>query len=73
MRGGKALFLALLLSMMGAALLYDGVSESGASQTAKIICGATFVSLALTTAWAVLRNWWEWKKIRESYCHDLDS
>jgi hypothetical protein len=73
MRDDMALFLALLFSVMGAVLLYDGVSVPGVNQTAKIIGGATFLSLALTMAWFVLRNWWEWKQIRGSYHRDRES
>ena len=67
MTNSMAVFLALLFSLIGSPLLYDGVSGSAANQTAEIVGGATFLALALTTLWVVLKIWWEWRKIRSAY------
>jgi high-affinity Fe2+/Pb2+ permease len=68
-----AVFLALLFSLIAAALLYDGVSGSSGNQTAKIIGGSMFLALALTMTWGVLKNWWELREIRKSYHRERES
>ncbi len=57
---GLAFALASLL--LGAVLLYDAVSVSDLSQTAKVIAGAVFFALGLVTISLLARNWWEWRK-----------
>jgi uncharacterized membrane protein len=52
-------FLACLFFVIGAALLYDGVSTSDLTQTAKIIGGASFLSLGLVSLWIGVKNWWK--------------
>jgi hypothetical protein len=48
-------------------LLYDGVSTTDPSQTARVIAGATLLALGLTVMPIVLKNWWEWRKIERRY------
>lgn len=43
----------------GAVLLYAGVSESDAAQTARVIGGAAFFSLGLVVMSLVVKDWWE--------------
>jgi len=61
------LFFGLIFLIAGAVLLYNGVSNNDASQSATIIGGATFLSLGSTVMWTVLRNWWEWRREYRSY------
>lgn len=57
---GLAFALASLL--LGAVLLYDAVSSSDLSQTAKVIAGGVFFALGLVTISLLARDWWEWRK-----------
>ena len=45
----------------GAALLYDGVSTSDLTQTARIIAGAAFLALGFTALWFIAKRWMEWR------------
>jgi hypothetical protein len=60
-------FLGLIFLIAGAALLFEGVSNAEASQTAAIMGGATFLSLGSVVLWAVLKNWWAWRKEYRRY------
>ena len=62
-----SLFCGVICFLGGAALLYKGVSNADASQTAAIIGGATFLSLGSTAMWNVLKNWWVWRKEYRRY------
>ena len=53
---------ALSSLLLGTALLYDAVSVSDLSQTAKVIAGAVFFALGLVTVSLLVKDWWEWKK-----------
>jgi uncharacterized membrane protein len=52
-------FLAFFFLVAGAALLYDGLSTSDLMQTAKMIGGASFISLGFVTVWFGVKNWWK--------------
>ncbi len=67
MRDHLATFIALILLIAGAGLLYDGVSTSDVSQSARIIGGAALLTLGLTISLFVLRNWWKWRKLSRDY------
>jgi hypothetical protein len=67
MRDDLALFFSLILLMIGAALLFDGVSNNDPSKSARVIGGAAFLSLGATIMWIVLRNWLGWRKILNRY------
>ena len=60
-------FLAFLFFVIGAALLYDGVSTSDLTQTAKIIGGASFLSLGLVSLWIGVKNWWKGRTDYKEY------
>ena len=67
MRDSLSLLFTLIFLLGGAGLLYDGVSKSDPTQTAKIIAGATFLALGLTTMRIVLKGWMDWWKERTRY------
>jgi hypothetical protein len=67
MQDDFALFFAVIVLTLGAVLLHDGVSHPDASQSARIIGGAAFLSLGSNTMLIVLRNWWKWKKVLSKY------
>jgi len=46
----------------GAALLYDGVSNSDVTQTGRIIAGAALLSLGLMALWFIAKRWMEWRR-----------
>jgi len=56
-------FLAFLFLIAGAVLLSNGFSTSDPSQTAKVIGGATFLSLGLVSLWFGVKNWWKWRTV----------
>jgi len=56
-------FLALLFLIAGAVLLSDSFSTSDPTQTAKVIGGATFLSLGLVSLWFGMKNWWKWRSV----------
>lgn len=58
--GGLAFALASLL--LGAVLLYDAVSVTDLTQTAKVVAGAVFFALGLVTISLLAKNWWESRK-----------
>ena len=53
---------ALVSVLLGATLLYDAVSVSDLSQTAKVISGAVFFALGLVTICLLAKDWWEFRK-----------
>jgi hypothetical protein len=67
MRDDLSLFFSLILLIVGAALLSDGVSSTDPSQSARVIGGAAIFSLGSSVMWMVLRNWWGWRKILNRY------
>jgi len=67
MRDDLGLFFGLIFLIAGAMLLYNGVSNADATQSAAIIGGATFLSLGSVVMWTLLRNWWEWRKEYRRY------
>ncbi len=67
MRDFLSLFLTLIFLLSGAGLLYDGVSKSDSTQSAKVIAGATILALGLTTMRIVLKEWMDWWKERARY------
>ncbi len=67
MLNNLGLFFGLIFLIAGAVLLYKGVSNADASQTAAIIGGATFLSLGSVAMWTVLKNWWEWRREYRRY------
>ena len=58
--------LGLLFSVVsvlsGTTLLYDSVSEVATSPTARLLTGATLLSLGLFTAFYVVKSWRRWRK-----------
>jgi hypothetical protein len=67
MRDHLNIVLALAFIILGSVLLYDGVSSSDASQSARIIAGAASLSLGLVVSRTALMNWWKWKKLSKDY------
>jgi hypothetical protein len=67
MRDIMAVLFSVIILTIGAALLYDGISTSGPSQTASTISGAAFVSLGLMSIWFALKNWLKWKRAYKEY------
>jgi drug/metabolite transporter (DMT)-like permease len=55
-------FSGALFLLAGAVLLYEGVSNADASQTAAILGGAMLFSIGSALMWTVLKNWWEWRR-----------
>jgi drug/metabolite transporter (DMT)-like permease len=66
MRGLELVF-GLIVFIAGAALLYNGVTNTEATQSATIIAGATFFSLGATILWNLLKNWWGWRREYRRY------
>jgi hypothetical protein len=60
-------FLAFLFLIAGATLLYDGFSTSDLTQTAKVIGGASFLSLGLVGLWFHVKNWRKWRTVYKEY------
>jgi hypothetical protein len=48
--------------LLGSILLYDAVSRSDLTQTARVIGGAALFSLGLVTLSLVVKDWWKWRK-----------
>jgi chemotaxis receptor (MCP) glutamine deamidase CheD len=59
--------LAFLFFVVGAALLNEGMSASGLTQTAKIIGGASLLSLGSVTLWVGVKNWWKSRIVYKEY------
>ena len=57
-----ALAFAVVSLSLGSVLLFDSVSASDLTQTAKVIGGAVFFALGLVTISIVAKNQWEWRK-----------
>jgi len=57
-----ALCFASICVLIGAVLLYDGVSTSDVTQTARVIAGAAFLSLGLMALWFTMKRWVQWKR-----------
>jgi len=57
-----ALCFASICVLIGAVLLYDGVSTSDITQTARVIAGAAFLSLGLMALWFTMKRWVQWKR-----------
>jgi len=57
-----ALCFASICVLIGAVLLYDGVSTSDVTQTARVIAGAAFLSLGLMALWLTMKRWVQWKR-----------
>lgn len=53
---------ALASLLLGGVLLYDAVSVSDLSQTAKVIAGAAFFALGLVTICLLAKDWWQMRK-----------
>jgi len=66
MRGLELVF-GLVVLIAGAALLYNGVTNTEATQSATIIAGATFLSLGAAILWNLLKNWWGWRREYRRY------
>lgn len=56
------LFFAVVSLLMGSILLYDAVSRSDLTQTARVIGGAVFFALGLVTLTLVAKDWSKWRK-----------
>jgi uncharacterized membrane protein len=57
-----SLFFAVVSLLMGSILLYDAVSKSDLTQTARVIGGAVFFALGLVTLTLVAKDWSKWRK-----------
>jgi len=57
------LFLVAVLLFGGTVLVFDAFSGPDASQTAKILGGATCVSLGLVCGWFLVASWFKWRKL----------
>ena len=53
---------AIVSLLLGIILLYDAVSRSDLTQTARVIGGAVFFSLGLVTLSLVAKDWSKWRK-----------
>jgi uncharacterized membrane protein len=53
---------AVVSLLLGTILLYDAVSRSDLTQTARVIGGAVFFALGLVTLTLVARDWSKWRK-----------
>jgi len=67
MYGAFGILFSLVCCVIGAALLSDGISNLGASQTMNIVGGAALLTLGFMTMWIVAKNWWEWRKEYRRY------
>lgn len=64
---GLGLVFGLIVLIAGAALLYNGLTNADATQSATIIAGATFLSLGATILWNLLKDWWGWRREYRRY------
>ncbi len=53
---------AVVFLLLGSMLLYDAVSKSDLTQTARVIGGAVFLALGLVTLSMVAKDWSKWRK-----------
>ena len=53
---------AVIFLLTGAVLLYGSVSGPDTSQTARLLGGATSVSLGLLAILLVVKDWLEWRR-----------
>jgi len=53
---------AVVSLLLGSILLYDVVSRSDLTQTARLIGGAVFFTLGLVTLSLVVKDWSKWRK-----------
>ncbi len=53
---------AVVFLLLGSILLYDAVSKSDLTQTARVIGGAVFLALGLVTLSMVAKDWSKWRK-----------
>jgi hypothetical protein len=53
--------------LLGAVLLYDGISRPDAIQALRVIGGAVLLSLGLFTIWLVLKTKLEWRRNYRSW------
>ena len=67
MRDTLAPFFALVFLTIGTMMLVGGISTSDVIQTARIIGGAAFLSVGLTSLSFALKNWLKWKRFYKAY------
>jgi hypothetical protein len=53
--------------VLGAAVLYGGVSKPDTNQILTVLGGAALLSLGLVTICVVLKNKWEWRRNYRKY------
>ena len=56
-----------LCLLLGAVLLYVGVSKADTSQILTVLGGAAVLSLGLITGWLALKNKLEWRRHYKKY------
>jgi hypothetical protein len=61
------LFCGLLLLTLGALLVIESVANADANQSARVVGGATLLSLGFLLTWLMARSWWEWRKLERKY------
>jgi hypothetical protein len=61
MRNDLGLFVSFVLLILGGRLLYQGVSDTKATELS-IILGAVLVTLSLLIMWSALKSWLAWKR-----------
>lgn len=67
MRDDLALFCAFTFLILGAMLVYEGMSSNEKSQSASVLSGAALVSFGLAAMLLALQSWWRRRKIRRRY------
>jgi hypothetical protein len=59
--------IASICLLLGAALLYVGVSKPDTNQILTVLGGAAALSVGLITIWLVLKSKWEWRRNYRKY------
>jgi hypothetical protein len=57
------LITAIMFLLLGGLLLYGPVSGSDTTQTARVLAGASLVSLGFMTILLITRDWLNWKRL----------
>lgn len=63
MRDHVGILFSAVFLLIGAAIVYDGVSANDAGQSARVIGGAAILALGITAMRLVLKSWWKERKL----------
>jgi len=66
MLNNKSVISAIIFLLLGAVLLYGSVSGSDASQTVRLLAGATLVTFGFLTLLLIAKDWLDWKRHNKS-------